>query len=145
MIVDTSGFLAAWGRLQGDISHGYSDAMRDAVAIAARNARESSLFKNRSGETRGTIQSNEFGAYGEVRMGGAAVFLESGTKPHVILPKTGNLLRFVMAGQVIFARKVNHPGTQPRPVMKNAAAAGGQALERGIEENTSEAVRRFNG
>ena len=40
-------------------------------------------------------------------------YLEFGTKPHVILPKDGSALRFEIAGEIIFASKVYHPGTKP--------------------------------
>jgi hypothetical protein len=35
-----------------------------------------------------------------------------GTKPHVITPKSGKMLRFVSRGQVVYAHSVNHPGTK---------------------------------
>ena len=47
--------------------------------------------------------------------------LEYGTKPHVIEPKTAKALHFKSDGQDVFAKKVNHPGTKPNPVMRNAA------------------------
>ena len=47
--------------------------------------------------------------------------IEYGTKPHVIQPKTANALHFKSDGQDVFTKKVNHPGTKPNPVMRNAA------------------------
>lgn len=44
-------------------------------------------------------------------------YLEDGTPPHIIRPKFKKALRFAGAGGFIFARKVNHPGTSPRPVV----------------------------
>ena len=74
------------------------------------------------------------GFSGEVISGHkAAVYIEEGTKPHVILPKKGKYLVFKVgtAGSLktgkmteskkIFARKVNHPGTRANPYMKPAA------------------------
>lgn len=40
---------------------------------------------------------------------------EFGTRPHVIRPRRRKALRFVVGGQTVFARKVNHPGNPPRP------------------------------
>lgn len=70
----------------------------------------------------------------EVKAGGAAVFLERGTRPHIIRPRKGKFLRFAPKGspvrlsgapkvgsEVVFARKVNHPGTKAYPFMGPAA------------------------
>jgi HK97 gp10 family phage protein len=40
-------------------------------------------------------------------------FIEYGTKPHVIQGKP--ILSWKVGGQRFFARRVNHPGTKPRP------------------------------
>lgn len=47
--------------------------------------------------------------------------LEYGTKPHVIEPKTAKALHFKSDGQDVFAKRVNHPGTKPFAIMRNAA------------------------
>ena len=47
--------------------------------------------------------------------------IEYGTKPHVIEPKTAKALHFTTDGQEVFTKRVNHPGTKPNPVMRNAA------------------------
>lgn len=53
-----------------------------------------------------------------------AGFVHDGTRPHVIVPRNASVLRFVPkgGGGPVFARRVNHPGTSPRPWMKEAAA-----------------------
>lgn len=40
-------------------------------------------------------------------------FLEKGTRPHIILPKTALALRFLIDNTVIFAKIIRHPGTPP--------------------------------
>lgn len=35
-----------------------------------------------------------------------------GTRPHLIVPRTKKVLRFVGRGAVVFAKKVRHPGTR---------------------------------
>lgn len=49
-------------------------------------------------------------------------FVREGTRPHVIRPKTGNVLRFEIGGQIIFATKVNHPGSKANPYHKRVLA-----------------------
>jgi len=40
--------------------------------------------------------------------------LEYGSRPHEIVPKRpGGLLRFVLGGEVVYTRHVDHPGTRP--------------------------------
>ena len=41
-----------------------------------------------------------------------AIFREVDTKPHVIVPVNKKALRFTMGRTIVFARKVNHPGTK---------------------------------
>lgn len=49
-----------------------------------------------------------------------AGFVNDGTRPHVIRPKNAQVLRFVVGGQVVFARVVHHPGTRAQPFMDRA-------------------------
>ena len=52
----------------------------------------------------------------------AAAFVEFGTPPHVI---TARVLRWVdeATGDVVFAKRVRHPGTDPNPFMRNGIQA----------------------
>jgi hypothetical protein len=47
--------------------------------------------------------------------------LERGTKPHIIRPTRGDVLRFEIGGQEIFTTEVRHPGTQANPFLDNVA------------------------
>lgn len=49
-----------------------------------------------------------------------AAAVHDGTRPHIIRPRHGRALKFQMGGRTIFASSVNHPGTRPRPFLKNA-------------------------
>lgn len=51
-----------------------------------------------------------------------APYVNDGARPHVIRPKRGKALRFVIGGQVVFARVVQHPGTRPNPFLNRALA-----------------------
>lgn len=71
-----------------------------------------------------------------------AAFVELGTRPHVIRPKTKGVLAWpasssgrrlsgrprTNAGAFVYAKRVNHPGTSPHPYLLPGAKA---ALERG--------------
>lgn len=41
--------------------------------------------------------------------------LENGTSPHLIEPVNSNVLHFVVNGEDVFAKRVNHPGTVAQP------------------------------
>ena len=43
-----------------------------------------------------------------------------GTKPRVITPNSGKMLRFVSRGQVVYAHSVNHPGTKANRYLADA-------------------------
>lgn len=42
-----------------------------------------------------------------------AEFVRDGTRPHVIVPVRARVLRFEVGGDVVYAARVNHPGTAP--------------------------------
>ena len=54
--------------------------------------------------------------------GGTAPYvkgLEDGTPAHVIMPKNAQALSFLMGGERVFFKKVNHPGTQAYHIMES--------------------------
>lgn len=55
-------------------------------------------------EVRQTARTNEGSYYWR--------FPALGTRPHVIEPRYAQSLRFVVGGQVVYARRVNHPGNR---------------------------------
>lgn len=46
--------------------------------------------------------------------------VEYGTDPHVIRPRNADALRFEVDGEVVYAAKVEHPGTDPQPFLRNS-------------------------
>lgn len=42
-----------------------------------------------------------------------AEYVSEGTRPHVIKPRRAKALRFTVGGRVVYATKVDHPGTKP--------------------------------
>lgn len=49
-----------------------------------------------------------------------APYVENGTRPHVIRPRTKKALRFRVGGQFVIVAKVNHPGTRAQPFLSRA-------------------------
>ena len=82
----------------------------------------------RTGHTRSTIRAHEARVSGpfrigtEVTAGGAAVYLERGTRPHIIRARRAHALHFNWHGREVFFKSVHHPGTRARPFMSEAAA-----------------------
>lgn len=128
--------------LEAGVVQAISLTMRAVVADAEKAARGTALWKDRSGETRGSIAGEWRGlsAGGFVRAGGASRFLEGGTRAHVIHGKP--VLRFVVNGQVLFRRMVHHPGTKPRPFMAEARNVGELSAAFHAQYFVGEAVRR---
>jgi hypothetical protein len=64
------------------------------------------------------VQTRSHGVTGILGVGGEARYaryLEHGTRPYEIVPKRRKALRFTVAGETIFARRVQHPGLKPHP------------------------------
>lgn len=115
-------------------------AMRAGVRAAEDSAKGTTLWKDRRPLTRSTIHGEVHGTRGILKAGGAAHFLEWGTSPHIITAKHAKALRFVVGGEVIFRQSVSHPGTKPRPFMREAAQRGEQALDYGADVYVSHAI-----
>jgi hypothetical protein len=63
-----------------------------------------------------------------------AAAVHDGSKPHDIYPKHGKALRFVSVGNVVFARKVHHPGTKAKPWLAEALEAERDPFTRDIRD-----------
>jgi hypothetical protein len=91
--------------------------------VAQRTTRRASgdVLKVRTGHLRRTIgpptvQETSGGAMGELSVTAPyAKYLERGTSPYRIVARRGKALRFLVGGQVRFAKAVQHPGLRPRP------------------------------
>lgn len=116
---------------QQEIRRTFSDpasgprALVERLAAATRErARREAPAK--TGELRNSIRSEPVTVVGDqVRSGVTAaaehaMFVHEGTRPHLIVARRAKALRFVMNGQVVFAKSVNHPGTKRNPFMLRA-------------------------
>lgn len=60
--------------------------------------------------------------------------LEFGTRPHVIVPKEpGGFLRFVVDGNVVYTKRVDHPGTRAYAMTRIAAVEAEQLAAAGLQ------------
>lgn len=67
-------------------------------------------ISHRAGDLSATIESRH----------GATLFVINGTRPHQIRPVTRKALRFQVGGRTVFAKLVNHPGTQAQDFMNKS-------------------------
>lgn len=65
---------------------------------------------NKTGETLKTLHVSIRGTTAVISMGRGAVFVQYGSKPHVIEARPGGTLRWQEDGRTFYARRVNHPG-----------------------------------
>lgn len=70
-----------------------------------------------------------------IRVGAShGIFIEEGTRPHVIRAKYANALRFEVGGEVIYAKEVRHPGTKANPFLKPAFEKHSKKFIKGLED-----------
>jgi hypothetical protein len=59
-----------------------------------------------------------------------AKILEKGSQPHVIRPRVAQVLRFEVAGVIVFTRRVQHPGTRPYNILRDGVRRAGRQFTR---------------
>jgi hypothetical protein len=128
--IDESGFIAAfktWGGMTGRFLD------RRATDLQTKAVADAPVGQPGQGHTPGTLKSSittyntyedtelcaRVGTSPEVDAGniGYGYFVHEGTRPHTIIPKQAKALRFVVGGRIVYATKVNHPGTAPNPYL----------------------------
>lgn len=96
-----------------------------------------------TGELRNSLSVQVMGD--RVRIGPTAdhgVYVEFGTQPHEIRPKTaGGTLRFTINGRVIYAKVVRHPGTKAQPFVRPAFEAWVDSLGAMVEEANVKVIK----
>ena len=104
-------------RLAGPVRQRFIELLADITFDTMRE-----LAPVRRGDMRDSV--TEFIGEGEARVGPTApyaVFVEYGTRPHVIFPVNASCLAFMAGGRMVFAAYVSHPGTKPQPFVRYAA------------------------
>lgn len=114
-------------KVGGELPGLMRQAMAKSVTMVKNSAREvrTDSFKNQTGTLRrsitGEVQSASRGRVYVASPANYGIYVEEGTRPHVITPKGGKkFLAFKVDGRVVFARRVNHPGSKPYPFMEPA-------------------------
>lgn len=73
-----------------------------------------------------------------------AAAIDSGSRPHVIAARRSKVLRFVgRDGHLVFARRVNHPGTKPYKFLYRASNAAGRILEQSLHVGMQQLAKHF--
>jgi len=132
--------------LEGGLHQAIDLTMRAAVRAAEESALRTTLFRDRTGKTRGSIHAEvtrgERGLRGFVIARGAAAFLENGTRAHAIVARRAKALHFFVNGQEFFRRSVQHPGTSARPFMHEARHVGEVAAAFAAQEYVGYAIEK---
>jgi hypothetical protein len=143
--VHASKTIAGLRALSTRLIHAAEMTLVGAVEAAEMSAKTTTLFKDQSGKTRGSIKatvraSGAWDMRGRVVARGAAKFLENGTRAHTITARNGGMLRFYVNGNAVFRRSVHHPGQRATHFMQTARHMGELAAEFGAEIYVNEAI-----
>lgn len=120
--VDFSEYRTLVGRSWDTIERAMDRAVEFAAQEGAEHARRVGQYQDRTGRLRSGIVA-QFVSGGRsvtweiLSPAPYSVYVENPTRPHVIRPRRARALRFEVGGQVVFAGKVNHPGTRGYPFM----------------------------
>lgn len=112
-------FERKWARMTTEIHDGAIKAVQRASKEGAEEGVRSATWKDRTGNARRTIKSTMAKkVFHDVYADIVAPlhyhrYLDAGTKPHEIRPVRAKMLRFIASdGNLVFARRVRHPGTK---------------------------------
>jgi len=105
---------------RANLNRTLTNASRTELREAGRQVvnRARVLVAVRSGRLRGSIKADPpriFSFRGSLTVGSDleyAAAVNDGARPHIIRPKRRQALRFVVGGEVVYARVVHHPGNK---------------------------------
>lgn len=138
MRVDASECVRVLDAIETRIFDSIRVGMTQAVKVAYRNARDTTLFHDVTGELRGTIDIVDVSPVKKRLIWRAkhGRYLTEGTKGHG--PAYASVMRFQIGDRWISARWVK--GIERRPFDTNAALAGSQAMSIILTEGAARAV-----
>ena len=82
---------------------------------------------------------------GDLRAKPHMLYQEMGTRPHPIRPRRFRVLRFLVNGESVFARRVQHPGTKPQHFFSRGLRAAAPGVRRILAAYLGLAHRRLAG
>lgn len=138
-------------RFDADLHAGLADVVTETCEAGAAHARAAGRFTDRSEDglranVRGVlIRRTDKGAEGEIAaLKPYASYVEEGTPAHEIYPRRAGALAFVgRAGELQFARRVNHPGSRAFPFMGPAYLKAEGALRATTERLCARLLARL--
>lgn len=144
-MIDAKAALAGLKALETALLSNVRQALGQSAAYTAQVARSTTTFKDRSGGLRASVKRVERSEWHQqVSAGGPgarhALFVEAGTKPHPIVARRAQFLRFEQHGAIRYARRVFHPGTKATNFMLNARDLGEAQLAVFIDRGVSTAI-----
>lgn len=142
--IETEPFVRWLKARHEKLADGASRAVFLAAQSAAIFAKQTKLFKDRTGRLRKSIKAVQTGKYSARAIAGTnhAYYIENGNKPrsgNVIRPKKAKALRFKLNGVVVF-RKFVTPA-DPRPFMREARNVAMPVFERYVQIATQDAFK----
>lgn len=141
--------------IHNHVTHRVREVVGDAVSqyradVVTEQAKGTGLRRGHGRLFDGTQTQARWGARGVTVSTKNAVpyapYLEFGTRPHVIRPKSpGGLLRFFWgkAGKWVALRKVNHPGNRTYNFLRRAVGVAGERMGYALLYSLGEIARRF--
>ncbi len=116
--------MKSTNNVSGNMKSLFRQAMVKATTKVQNEAKavKTGRFKNQTGNLRRSIQKQVTSPYRGIVYTDEKYgeYVEFGTRPRTIYPKNGKFLAFKVNGKMVFARKVNHPGSKPYPFMRPA-------------------------
>lgn len=92
-------------------------SLQEAINTAAARIQNelSTLTPAETGRLRATFRAEPTPTGIVLKWGtGYAEYVDAGVPPHLILPQTAEVLKFIAGGETVFSKRVSHPGQPPQ-------------------------------
>lgn len=149
MIVNVKDVLKGHARFLAEMDREVQRALDHGGQHAEDHVQRHAAFKRRTGELQDATRAKVVprGSAGwRLRISNKTRYaapIEYGAKPHIIRPRRAKVLRFMLRGKVVFARKVNHPGNRPYKFLYRAWHATNRVLEDDLTKSFRGLAKRF--